>query len=85
VYASSDGNTDVVINGKMERRDIELDGGLFLVNEVEVETSDVEMPEDMTGVVEFSHQGEMVRGYYKSADFHYTRTKSAKITLIVKK
>jgi hypothetical protein len=85
VYASSGGNTDVVINGKMERRDIELDGGLFLVDEVEVETSDIEMPEDMTGVVEFSHQGEMVRGYYKSADFHYTRTKSAKITLIVKK
>lgn len=84
-YASSEGNTSVSINGKMENRNITLDGGLFLVNEVEVETSDVEMPEDMTGVVEFSHQGEKVRGYYKNANFHYTRTKSAKITLTIKK
>jgi hypothetical protein len=84
-YASSEGNTSVSINGKMENRNITLDGGLFLVNEVEVETSDMEMPEDMTGVVEFSHQGEKVRGYYKNANFHYTRTKSSKITLIVKK
>jgi hypothetical protein len=69
----------------MENRDLELNGGLFLVNEVEVETSDIELPEDMTGIVELDHQGETIRGYYKNADFHYSRTKSSKITLIVKK
>lgn len=84
-YASSEGNTDVSINGNMENSDISLDGGLFTVGEVEVETSDIELPEDMTGVVTFEHQGETVQGYYKSADFSYSKTKSSKITLILKK
>lgn len=84
-YASSEGNTSVTINGNTESRDISIDGGLFLADEVELETSDIELPEDMTGIVEFEHQGEVVRGYYKSADFNYTRAESSKITLIVKK
>lgn len=84
-YASSEGNTSVSINGNMENRDISLDGGVFTVGEVEVETSDIELPEDMTGIVTFEHQGETVQGYYKSADFSYSKTKSSKITLILKK
>lgn len=84
-YASSEGNTAVTINGKYENRDITLDGGLFNVNEVEIETSDIEIPSDMAGVIKFEHQGEIVEGYYKSTDFNYTKNKSAKITLIVKK
>ena len=85
VYASSEGNTSVRINGKAENRDITLDGGLFNVNEVEIETSDIEIPFDMAGVIKFEHHGEIVEGYYKSTDFNYTKNKSAKITLIVKK
>lgn len=84
-YASSEGNTSVIINGKAENRDITLDGGLFNVNEVEIETSDIEIPADMTGVVMFEHQGKTIEGYYKSTDFNYTKSKSVKITLIVKK
>lgn len=84
-YASSEGNTAVTINGFAENRDIFLSGGLFNVNEVEIETSDIDLPDDMNGIVQFEHQGELVQGYYKSADFHYTKTQSAKITLIVKK
>lgn len=84
-YASSEGNTAVRIKGNAENRDITLDGGLFNVNEVEIETSDIEIPSEMTGIIKFEHQGEIVEGYYKSTDFNYTKTKSAKITLIVKK
>lgn len=85
IYASSEGNTSVTINGEMENRDISLEGGLFGVEEVEVETSDIDLPDTMTGIVQFEHQGRLVQGYYKSADFHYTKTKSVKITLVVKK
>ena len=84
-YASSEGNTSVIIDGKVENRDIKLSGGLFTATEVEVETSDVELPEDMTGVVSFEYQGEEVRGYYLGADFCYTKTKSSKLTLAIKK
>ena len=84
-YASSEGNTSVIIDGKVENRDIKLSGGLFTATEVEVETSDVELPEDMTGIVSFEYQGEEVRGYYLGADFCYTKTKSSKLTLAIKK
>lgn len=84
-FASSDGNSDVTINGYIENRDIVVDGGLFSVDEVDIETSDIELPEDMNGYVTFEHQGELVKGYYKSVDFSYTKTKSSKITLILKK
>jgi hypothetical protein len=84
-YASSEGNSAVEINGKPENRDISLSGGLFSVNEIDIETSDIDLPEDMTGYVEFVHQGEVVRGYLLSIDYHYTKTKSAKLTLVEKK
>lgn len=84
-YASSDGNSAVTINEKAENGDISLNDGLFSVNEIEIETSDIDLPEDMTGLVQFEHQGRIKYGYYKSSDFHYTKTKSAKITLIEKK
>ena len=84
-YASSEGNTAVRINGEAENRDISITGGKFLANEIEVETSDIDMPSDMTGVIQFERGGEVYQGYYKSADFSYTRTKSSKITLIMKK
>lgn len=83
-YASSEGNTDVVINGLPESRDLTLQGGLFKADVVDVETSDVEVPENMTGIVMFEHQGQQVQGFYQSADFNYTKNKSAKISLIVK-
>jgi hypothetical protein len=84
-YASSVGNTAVTINGKAENRNISLAGGLFCVNEVEIEISDVELPSDMTGIISIEHQGETINGYYKSADYTYTREENSKITLIVKK
>lgn len=84
-YASSEGNTSVLIDGKSENRNIELSEGLFTATEVEVETSDIELPNDLTGVVTFEYQGEQMKGYYLSADFCYTKTKSSKITLAMKK
>ena len=84
-YASSDGNSGVVIEGKPENRDLSLGNGLFSVDEVEIETSDTDLPEKMTGVVVFEHQGRVVRGYYNRADFHYSKSRSVKISIIVKK
>ena len=84
-YASSEGNTNVLINGKKENRDLKIQGGLFTVEEVELETSDVNLPEDMTGFVEIERNGETIQGYYMNSDFNYTKTKNAKISLVVKK
>lgn len=83
-YASSEGNTSVVINGEAENRDMELSGGLFNVNELEIETSDIDLPESLNGYVEFEHHGEVRMGYIQSVDYHYTKTASAKLRLVEK-
>lgn len=83
-YASSEGNTSVVINGEAENRDMELSGGLFNVNELEIETSDIDLPESLNGYVEFEHHGEVRMGYIQSVDYHYTKTASAKLKLVEK-
>lgn len=84
-FASSEGNSDVGIDGMGENRDIVLLKNLFTVAEVEFETSDVELPEDLTGIVEFEHQGKVIQGYYQQADYNFTKSQSSKVALIVKK
>lgn len=83
-FASSDGNSDVGIDGMGESRDIILSKRMFTVAEVEFETSDVELPEDLTGIVELEYQDKVVQGYYQQADYNFTKSQSSKVTLIVK-
>lgn len=83
-FASSDGNSDVIIDGKAENRNISITGQLFTASEISLETSDIELPEDLAGIVEFEHEGEIKRGYYQQADYDYGKAQSSKITLIVK-
>lgn len=84
-FASSDGNSDVVIDGKAENRDIQITNRMFTVSEVSMETSDIEIPDDLTGIVEFCHEGEIRQGYYKNNDYNFGKSESSKITLIVKR
>ena len=83
-FASSDGNSDVGIDGMGESRDIILSKRMFTVAEVEFETSDVELPEDLTGIVELEYQDKVVQGYYQQADYNFSKSQSSKVTLIVK-
>lgn len=84
-FASSDGNSDVSVDGMGENRDIDLAKKMFTVAEVEFETSDIELPEDLTGIVEFDYQGSTIQGYYQRADYSFNRSQSSKVTLIIKK
>ncbi len=84
-FASSDGNSEVVINGNAENRNISISNQMFTAAEISIETSDVELPEDLAGIVELEHQGELIHGYYSNVDYSYGRLESSKITLIVKK
>lgn len=84
-FASSDGNSLVKIAQNRENRNIEFDKSLISATNVEIETSDIELPDDMTGLVEFDYQGQTIQGYYMNADFTYTRTKSCKIGLVLKR
>lgn len=83
-FASSDGNSDVIIDGLAENRNISINERLFTVGEYSVETSDVYLPDNIEGIIEFEHKGVIKQGYYLKADYNYGRLESSKIELIAK-
>lgn len=83
-FASSDGNSDVSINGIKETDDLPIPERLFTVSEVEVSTSDIKAPADLTGLVSFNNKGEIITGYIKQLELNIAKEKAATYTLIVK-
>ncbi|WP_285820948.1 hypothetical protein [Bacteroides acidifaciens] len=83
-FASSDGNSDVSINGSKETDDFPISERLFTVSEVEVSTSDIKAPSDLTGLVSFNNKGEIITGYIKQLELNIAKEKAATYTLIVK-
>jgi len=83
-FASSDGNSDVSINGVKETDDLPIPERLFTVSEVEVSTSDIKAPSYLTGLVSFNNKGEIITGYIKQLELNIAKEKAATYTLIVK-
>lgn len=83
-FASSDGNSDVSIDGVKETDDFSIPERLFTVSEVEVETSDIIPPDDLLGLVSLNNRGRTVTGYIKQIKSYIGKAKSSSYTLIVK-
>lgn len=83
-FTSSDGNSDVSIDGVKETDDFSIPERLFTVSEVEVETSDIISPDDLLGLVSLNNKGEIVTGYIKQLKLNIAKDKSASYSLIVK-
>lgn len=84
-YASSDGNSEVTVNGVALNGDVEIADRLFTVGELGAETGDAQLPADLTGYISVQRNGKNYQGYLKDVDFGVGRNKSVKYTLIVKK
>ena len=83
-FTSSDGNSDVAIDGVKETDDFSIPERLFTVSEVEVETSDINSPDDLLGLVSLNNRGRTVIGYIKQIKSYIGKAKSSSNTLIVK-
>lgn len=83
-FTSSDGNSDVTINGVSERSSIVLENKLFTVGELSVKTGDLEIPSDLKGYIRVERNGHIYKGYVKSASYNYGRPEAVKYSLIVK-
>lgn len=83
-FTSSDGNSDVTINGVSEGSSIVLGNKLFTVGELSVKTGDLEIPSDLTGYIRVEKNGHIYKGYVKSASYNYGRPEAVKYYLIVK-
>lgn len=83
-FASSDGNAEVTIGGKKENRDMAVESSLFNAREVKFETSDIEIPENLNGMIVLHASSGDITGFLKNVDYTYTKRKSATFTLIQK-
>lgn len=83
-FASSDGNSDVEINGVRETNDIALGNRLFTVGELSVETGDQETPSDLSGYIRIEKNGNVYKGFVKSVSYNNGKAKPVKYSLIVK-
>lgn len=83
-FASSDGNSDVSINGVKETDDLSIPERLFTVSEVEVSTCDIKAPDDLTGLVSLNNKGKVITGYIKQIKYYIGKAKTSSYTLIIK-
>lgn len=83
-FASSEGNSDVVIDGVSEKADILISGRSFTVGELSFETGDTEIPSDLSGYVVVTNGGKTYKGYLSNASYNLGRSEAVKYTLIVK-
>lgn len=83
-YASSDGNSDVVISGRALNGDINIGNRLFTVGVVNVTTGDTSVPEDLRGLIEVRYNGKIYKGYVSSVSLNLGREESVNYELIVK-
>lgn len=83
IFASSDGNSDVVINGVKESDDIIIEDRLFTVGELSFSTSDNEVLNDWSGEISIEKGGETYQGYVMDTKINSLKSKEVKYTLIV--
>lgn len=82
-FASSDGNSEVVIDGVPESADISLSERLFTAGKVSFETGDLNIPSDFSGLVAFTKNGEEYKGFIENVTINYGRAEAVKYSLIV--
>lgn len=83
-FTSSDGNSDVEINGVRETNDIALGNRLFTVGELSVETGEQGTPSDLSGYIRIEKNGNVYKGFVKSVSYNHGKAKPVKYSLIVK-
>lgn len=83
-FASSTGNSDIIIGGTPMNGDIVIDTPIATCGVVEFTTDEVGMWDDANDLIEVENCGVVYRGYMKEVEFKYAHTESAKYKLIVK-
>lgn len=70
-FASSEGNSTIIIGGIPMNSDIETNDPLFSVGEVAFKTNDFKLPENFQGLIEFEWEGRKYQGYLADVEVSY--------------
>ena len=83
-FASSDGNTDVTIDGVKGNDNLTLSDRLFSIGEAEFSSPDVDVDLDVNALYEVEVDEIIYRGFLKEVSFNYARPESVKYKLILR-
>lgn len=83
-YASSDGNSSVIIDGESLNSDVNVYNRLFTVGEMSVSTDDLEIPSNLGGKVTFVSNGRTYEGFINEVTLNIGRGESVTYNMIVK-
>lgn len=78
-FASSTGNSDIVIDGKSVSGDVDISERIITAGNMEVETDDMELPTDWNGEIQFDWDGYRYLCYLSSVELNYTKTMKYKL------
>lgn len=84
IYASTEGNSDIIIDGISVQSNITLANPIFTMGELEFSTDDADVPADINCLVEITDNDVTYRGFVKELDIKYARSEATKYKLIVK-
>lgn len=84
-FASSTGNSDVLIDGVSLRENISIKDPLFTVGEMSVKTDDLEIPNNLSGKVVFTYNGRRYEGFVNEVTLNIGRGESVTYDMIVKR
>ena len=70
-FASSEGNSTIIIGGVPINSDIETNEPLFSVGEVAFKTNDFKLPKNFQGLIEFEWEGRKYQGYLADVEISY--------------
>lgn len=84
-YASSNGNSEVVINGVGEKESIiiERKEALFMPMSVEAQTSEQDLPDNRNGLISIEREGAVYRGFVDEIERFHGKSKSNSYKLIL--
>lgn len=83
-FASSDGNSDITIDGVKVTDNIQLSNRLFSLGSISFLTDEVDEPAHENELVEIESDGVLYRGFVEEAVFKYANNEAVKYKLIVK-
>lgn len=83
-FASSDGNSDIIINNVFVSADVNLGEKIFGETEMNFVTSDLNLDADFTKLVSVTRGNFIYRGFIKEVEWNYPKPSEIQYTLIVK-
>lgn len=83
-FASSDGNSDIIIDGVKTTANIPLTQRLFSESEFQFVATDLEQSIDFSKLIKVVSNGLIYSGFLKETEFCYPKPQEVKYTLIVK-